>query len=240
MFDMFAFIFTKYFFKVNMDFTKVEDLIGYQFKNKLFLKEALTHKSNDENFNNERLEFLGDSVISLAVSEELLLKGANLDEGSLSIYRSKIVSRSNLSDIGAKLNLDKYLLASSALKNNQNLTNSVIGNTFEAVLGAVFLDAGYKKAKEIILSLLKIDFFSLAEDEQKDPKTRLQEFLQSSKQDLPEYLTVEKKSDAGNKFVSKVFIPNLSLDESGEGKTKKIAEQRAAEKILIKIISNGK
>ena len=240
MFDMFAFIFTKYFFKVNMDFTKVEDLIGYQFKNKLFLKEALTHKSNDENFNNERLEFLGDSVISLVVSEELLLKGANLDEGSLSIYRSKIVSRSNLSDIGAKLNLDKYLLASSALKNNQNLTNSVIGNTFEAVLGAVFLDAGYKKAKEIILSLLKIDFFSLAEDEQKDPKTRLQEFLQSSKQDLPEYLTVEKKSDAGNKFVSKVFIPNLSLDESGEGKTKKIAEQRAAEKILIKIISNGK
>ena len=223
-----------------MDFTKVEDLIGYQFKNKLFLKEALTHKSNDENFNNERLEFLGDSVISLAVSEELLLKEANLDEGSLSIYRSKIVSRSNLSDIGAKLNLDKYLLASSALKNNQNLTNSVIGNTFEAVLGAVFLDAGYKKAKEIILSLLKIDFFSLAEDEQKDPKTRLQEFLQSSKEDLPEYLTVEKKSAAGNKFVSKVFIPNLSLDESGEGKTKKIAEQRAAEKILIKIISNGK
>lgn len=223
-----------------MDFTKVEDLIGYQFKNKLFLKEALTHKSNDENFNNERLEFLGDSVISLVVSEELLLKGTNLDEGFLSIYRSKIVSRSNLSDIGAKLNLDKYLLASSALKNNQNLTNSVIGNTFEAVLGAVFLDAGYKKAKEIILSLLKIDFFSLAEDEQKDPKTRLQEFLQSSKEDLPEYLTVEKKSAAGNKFVSKVFIPNLSLDESGEGKTKKIAEQRAAEKILIKIISNGK
>ena len=240
MFDMFAFIFTKYFFKVNMDFTKVEDSIGYQFKNKLFLKEALTHKSNDENFNNERLEFLGDSVISLVVSEELLLKGTNLDEGFLSIYRSKIVSRSNLSDIGAKLNLDKYLLASSALKNNQNLTNSVIGNTFEAVLGAVFLDAGYKKAKEIILSLLKIDFFSLAEDEQKDPKTRLQEFLQSSKEDLPEYLTVEKKSAAGNKFVSKVFIPNLSLDESGEGKTKKIAEQRAAEKILIKIISNGK
>tara|TARA_E500000081_G_scaffold145862_1_gene168226 strand:- start:391 stop:1062 length:672 start_codon:yes stop_codon:yes gene_type:complete len=223
-----------------MDFIKVEDLIGYQFKNKLFLKEALTHKSNDENFNNERLEFLGDSVISLVVSEELLLKGTNLDEGFLSIYRSKIVSRSNLSDIGAKLNLDKYLLASSALKNNQNLTNSVIGNTFEAVLGAVFLDAGYKKAKEIILSLLKIDFFSLAEDEQKDPKTRLQEFLQSSKEDLPEYLTVEKKSAAGNKFVSKVFIPNLSLDESGEGKTKKIAEQRAAEKILIKIISNGK
>ena len=240
MFDMFAFIFTKYFFKVSMDFTKVEDLIGYQFKNKLFLEEALTHKSNNENFNNERLEFLGDSVISLVVSEELLLKGANLDEGSLSIYRSKIVSRSNLSDIGAKLNLDKYLLASSALKNNQNLTNSVIGNTFEAVLGAVFLDAGYKKAKEIILSLLKIDFFSLADDEQKDPKTRLQEFLQSSKEDLPEYLTVEKKSDAGNKFVSKVVIPNLSLDESGEGKTKKIAEQRAAEKILIKIISNGK
>lgn len=240
MFDMFAFIFTKYFFKVSMDFIKVEDLIGYQFKNKLFLKEALTHKSNDENFNNERLEFLGDSVISLVVSEELLLKGTNLDEGFLSIYRSKIVSRSNLSDIGAKLNLDKYLLASSALKNNQNLTNSVIGNTFEAVLGAVFLDAGYKKAKEIILSLLKIDFFSLAEDEQKDPKTRLQEFLQSSKEDLPEYLTVEKKSAAGNKFVSKVFIPNLSLDESGEGKTKKIAEQRAAEKILIKIISNGK
>ena len=240
MFDMFAFIFTKYFFKVSMDFTKVEDLIGYQFKNKLFLKEALTHKSNDENFNNERLEFLGDSVISLVVSEELLLKGTNLNEGFLSIYRSKIVSRSNLSDIGAKLNLDKFLLASSALKNNQNLTNSVIGNTFEAVLGAVFLDAGYKKAKEIILSLLKIDFFSLAEDEQKDPKTRLQEFLQSSKEDLPEYLTVEKKSAAGNKFVSKVFIPNLSLDESGEGKTKKIAEQRAAEKILIKIISNGK
>ncbi len=240
MFDMFAFIFTKYFFKVSMDFTKVEDLIGYQFKNKLFLEEALTHKSNNENFNNERLEFLGDSVISLVVSEELLFKGTSLDEGSLSIYRSKIVSRSNLSDIGAKLNLDKHLLASSALKNNQNLTNSIIGNTFEAVLGAVFLDAGYKKAKEIILSLLKIDFLSLAEDEQKDPKTRLQEFLQSSKEDLPEYLTVEKKSDAGNKFVSKVFIPNLSLDESGEGKTKKIAEQRAAEKILIKIISNGK
>ena len=141
-----------------MSLIELENSISYKFKNKKLLEEAITHKSINSDFNNERLEFLGDSVISLVVSEALHLKENYLDEGKLSIYRSKIVSRSALSKAGMNIKLDKYLKAGLALKNNQNLTETIIGNALEALIGAIFLDSDFLKAKEITLSILKIDF----------------------------------------------------------------------------------
>ena len=162
-----------------MSLAELENSIGYKFKNKKLLDEAITHKSVNSDFNNERLEFLGDSVISLVVSEALHFEESSLDEGKLSIYRSRIVSRSSLSKAGLKIKLDKYLQAGSALKNNQNLTETIIGNTLEALIGAIFLDSDFLKSKDITLSILDIDFSKLLLEELKYSKTILQEFLQS-------------------------------------------------------------
>ena len=223
-----------------MSLAELENSIGYKFKNKKLLDEAITHKSINSDFNNERLEFLGDSVISLVVSEALHFEESSLDEGKLSIYRSRIVSRSSLSKSGLKIKLDKYLHAGSALKNNQNLTETIIGNTLEALIGAIFLDSDFLKAKEITLSILDIDFSKLLLEEQKDSKTLLQEFLQSLDEDLPEYVTTEKKQNGEIYFVSKVTLPLHNVFGEGQGKSKKLAEQEAASNVLIMLNKDGK
>ena len=223
-----------------MSLAELENSIGYKFKNKKLLDEAITHKSINSDFNNERLEFLGDSVISLVVSEALHFEESSLDEGKLSIYRSRIVSRSSLSKAGLKIKLDKYLHAGSALKNNQNLTETIIGNTLEALIGAIFLDSDFLKAKEITLSILDIDFSKLLLEEQKDSKTLLQEFLQSLDEDLPEYATTEKKQNGEIYFVSKVTLPIHNVFGEGQGKSKKLAEQEAASNVLIMLNKDGK
>ena len=223
-----------------MSLTELENSIGYKFKNKKLLEEAITHKSVNSDFNNERLEFLGDSVISLVVSEALHFEESSLDEGKLSIYRSRIVSRSSLSKAGLKIKLNKYLHAGSALNNNQNLTETIIGNTLEALIGAIFLDSDFLKAKEITLSILDIDFSKLLLEEQKDSKTLLQEFLQSLDEDLPEYATTEKKQNGEIYFVSKVTLPKHNVFGEGQGKSKKLAEQEAASNVLIMLNKDGK
>ena len=223
-----------------MSLAELENSIGYKFKNKKLLDEAVTHKSINSDFNNERLEFLGDSVISLVVSEALHFEESSLDEGKLSIYRSRIVSRSSLSKAGLKIKLNKYLHAGSALNNNQNLTETIIGNTLEALIGAIFLDSDFLKAKEITLSILDIDFSKLLLEEQKDSKTLLQEFLQSLDEDLPEYVTTEKKQNGEIYFVSKVTLPIHDVFVEGKGKSKKLAEQEAASKVLIMLNKDGK
>ena len=223
-----------------MSLAELENSIGYKFKNKKLLDEAITHKSINSDFNNERLEFLGDSVISLVVSEALHFEESSLDEGKLSIYRSRIVSRSSLSKAGLKIKLDKYLQAGLALKNNQNLTETIIGNALEALIGAIFLDSDFLKAKEITLSILDIDFSKLLLEEQKDSKTLLQEFLQSLDEDLPEYVTTEKKQNGEIYFVSKVTLPIHNVFGEGQGKSKKLAEQEAASNVLIMLNKDGK
>ena len=223
-----------------MSLAELENSIGYKFKNKKLLDEAITHKSINSDFNNERLEFLGDSVISLVVSEALHYKESSLDEGKLSIYRSRIVSRSSLSKAGLKIKLNKYLHAGSALNNNQNLTETIIGNTLEALIGAIFLDSDFLKAKEITLSILDIDFSKLLLEEQKDSKTLLQEFLQSLDEDLPEYITTEKKQNGKIYFVSRVTLPIHNVFGEGQGKSKKLAEQEAASNVLIMLNKDGK
>ena len=223
-----------------MSLVQLENSIGYKFKNKKLLDEAITHKSINSKFNNERLEFLGDSVISLVVSEALHFEESSLDEGKLSIYRSRIVSRSSLSKAGLKIKLDKYLQAGLALKNNQNLTETIIGNTLEALIGAIFLDSDFLKAKEITLSILDIDFSKLLLEEQKDSKTLLQEFLQSLDEDLPKYKTTEKKQNGEIYFVSKVTLPIHNVFGEGQGKSKKLAEQEAASNVLIMLNKDGK
>jgi len=223
-----------------MSLTELENSIGYKFKNKKLLDEAITHKSINSDFNNERLEFLGDSVISLVVSEALYFEESSLNEGKLSIYRSRIVSRSSLSKAGLKIKLDEYLHAGSALKNNQNLTETIVGNTLEALIGAIFLDSDFLKAKEITLSILDIDFSKLLLEEQKDSKTLLQEFLQSLDEDLPEYVTTEKKQNGEIYFASKVTLPIHNIFGEGQGKSKKLAEQEAASNVLIMLNKDGK
>ena len=225
---------------MNNNLVNLEESIGYKFNNNSLLSEALTHKSFDNNFNNERLEFLGDAVISLVVSELLILKEKTLDEGKLSIFRSKIVSRSALSKIGLKVDLDQYLKAGPALENNQNLTEIIVGNTLEAIIGAIFLDSDFEMAKKITLSILNIDFSSLMSNEQKDSKTLLQEFLQASNEALPNYVTTESDRNGSLTFISEVHLSNFNISGRGEGKSKKIAEQHAAAEALNILTKNDK
>ena len=225
---------------MNNNLVNLEESIGYKFNDNSLLSEALTHKSFDNNFNNERLEFLGDAVISLVVSELLISKEKTLDEGKLSIFRSKIVSRSALSKIAVKVDLDQYLKAGPALENNQNLTEIIVGNTLEAIIGAIFLDSDFEMAKKITLSILNIDFSSLMSNEQKDSKTLLQEFLQASNETLPNYVTTESDRNGSLTFISEVRLPNFNISGRGEGKNKKIAEQHAAAEALNILTKNDK
>ena len=145
-----------------------------------------------------------------------------------------------MSKIGLKVDLDQYLKAGPALENNQNLTEIIVGNTLEAIIGAIFLDSDFEMAKKITLSILNIDFSSLMSNEQKDSKTLLQEFLQASNEALPNYVTTESDRNGSLTFISEERLPNLNISGRGEGKSKKIAEQHAAAEALNILTKNDK
>tara|TARA_B100000945_G_scaffold13994_1_gene10624 strand:- start:2986 stop:3651 length:666 start_codon:yes stop_codon:yes gene_type:complete len=218
-----------------MKFNSLEEIINYKFRNKDLLEQSLTHSSHEPEKNNERLEFLGDSIISLVVSKFLSLRLEFEDEGRLSIYRSKIVSRENLSKVASDLKLENYLITGTSFKNNNNKTNSILGNAFEALMGAVFLDSNYEQVEKIILFHLNIDLINLSSFEAKDPKTLLQEKLQSLKEELAIYSTEEMIDPAEGKFLCRLSHQNLKLNSKGIGSSKKTAEQHAAKEMLLKI-----
>ena len=218
-----------------MNFNSLEEILNYKFSNKKLLEQSLTHSSQELEKNNERLEFLGDSIISLVVSKFLSLSLEFEDEGKLSIYRSKIVSRENLSKVASDLKLKDYLISGRSLKNNENKTDSILGNAFEALMGAIFLDSDYEQAEKIILFHLNIDLINLSLSEAKDSKTLLQEKLQSLREELAIYSTEEITDSAENKFLCRLTHQNLKLNSKGIGPSKKIAEQIAAKRMLLKI-----
>jgi len=218
----------------------LEKKIGYCFQDKNLLKTALTHSSfaNEHKGsgmeNNERLEFLGDSVLSLAVSEFMYKNYKRYPEGTLTKMRASTVCEQALYKDAKEIDLGAYLyLGKGEEATNGRERMSILADAFEALIGAVYLDGGFEKTKEIIMPLLK-DTIVAAEKGKafKDCKTILQEIVQKNKEEVLEYVLVSESGPDHNKSFQVEVHLNSNVIGSGAGKSKKEAEQNAAQEAL--------
>ncbi len=225
------------------DEKEVENQIKYTFKNKNLLKRALTHRSSvkDKKLSNERLEFLGDAVLELVVTEFLINNYPTIDEGKLSKIRAASVNTQALSKIARKLNLSKYIIVGKSEKKEGIVNNdSILEDTFEAIVGAIYLDRGLEKARKFIELHLVDTIKTIAEKGIIfDYKTHLQELTQKMFGCLPTYEIVKEEGQEHNKtFYCDVFVDNVKYG-SGTGKSKKEAEKNAAKEAVEKLEKNG-
>ncbi|MBU3668881.1 MAG: ribonuclease III [Candidatus Taylorbacteria bacterium] len=223
-----------------MDFSVFEQSINLVFKNKDLLKQAFIHRSYlNENRtlkleHNERLEFLGDAVLELVITDYLFNKYPTKPEGDLTAYRSSLVNSNTLSAAAEKIGINSFLLLSKGeAKDTGRARQYILANTFEAVVGAIYLDQGYAAAAEFI----KAQLFELIDDIVKnqkfiDAKSRFQEVAQERVGVTPMYKLIKETGPDHNKiFTVAVFLRDEQV-VTGEGKSKQEAEQSAAEKAL--------
>jgi ribonuclease-3 len=208
--------------------------IDYRFNDPQLLREALTHRSLGAG-NNERLEFLGDSVLSMVVAMRLYELRPDAQEGDLSRMRARLVRGSTLAEVAAGIDLGQQVkLGEGELKSGGFRRASILADAFEALLGAIFIDGGYRACRQVILQLFDPLIAGLPDAEDlKDPKTRLQEWLQARGRALPEYTLVaeEGAEHAKNFSVSCRLTDDGTLVEQ-DGRSRRKAEQAAAAKIL--------
>ena len=213
-----------------MDLKLLCNRLGYNFKQLALLRQALTHRSYGVP-HNERLEFLGDSVLSLAISTKLFQDFPQLSEGELSRSRAHFVREQTLHGIAQSLDLGKYLLLGEGeLKSGGAQRPSILADALEAIMGAVYLDNGFAEAEHVIHNLYQPLLAQLdPRHVGKDPKTQLQEFLQAKRIPLPQYVIVKTTGEAHEqRFRVECRIPDLSITTHGEGTSKRNAEQEAA------------
>ena len=218
---------------------KLQKNFSYEFKDISLLKQALTHRSVSKN-NNERLEFLGDSVLGCVISEELYIRYPLIDEGQLSRLRSHLVRGQTLANLAKTLNISESLtLGQGELKRGGFRRESILADAFEAILGAIFLDSDYLIVKRIILELFD-DLLNQAkpEDSLKDFKTQLQELLQKKGYSLPSYELIQTKGKDHNAiFYVSCTVTELNLKSEKNAKSIKRAEQACAQSILEEILN---
>jgi ribonuclease-3 len=213
---------------------ELQKSLGYQFKNEKLITEALTHRSYSKDFNNERLEFLGDAVMDLIVGEYLFFIFPKAEEGILSKLRAALVNEESFTRLAKKLNLGYYLLLSNAEENNEGREKpSILSSAFEALIGALYLEAGFEKTKEIALNLLKNVYPTITPEELlKDYKTNLQEITQAHFGEVPEYRVINTFGpDHKKEFEIAVYIQGKKY-ASAKGKSKKVAQQEGAKKTI--------
>jgi len=217
----------------------LESRLRYEFRNAELLRQALTHRSHSAT-HNERLEFLGDSVLNCAVAALLFQRFGKLDEGDLSRVRANLVKQQSLYEIAQALNISEGLrLGEGELRSGGFRRPSILADTLEAILGAIFLDGGFEAAQTVIKRLYvpildHIDPRTLG----KDSKTLLQEYLQGHKIALPTYTVVATHGAAHNQqFEVECTVPKLDVKVSGSGASRRAAEQAAAKKALEEVIA---
>jgi ribonuclease-3 len=220
-----------------MQINELEKSLGYQFENKKLITEALTHRSYKKDVNNERLEFLGDAVMDLIVGEYLFALFPKAEEGILSKLRAALVNEDSFTRLAKRLNLGKFLYLSPAEENNNGREKpSILSSAFEAVIGAIYLEAGFDTAKEVALRLLKEEFPIITPEELlKDYKTTLQEITQAHFGVVPEYKLISASGpDHKKEFEIGVFIQDKEYARA-KGKSKKTAQQEGA-RLTIEIL----
>ena len=210
--------------------------LGYSFKDQNLLELALTHKSYSNSLNNERLEFLGDSILNSIISEYLFSRFTNQKEGLLTRMRAFLVKAETLTIKAEELSLEKIIKLSKGTANlSKDRKNSILEGAFEAVIGAIFLDGGWDSSKEITLKAFSKNLEALSEDMSfKDPKTELQELFQSKKIELPKY----DLEDLGNSnFSCRVNYKDMIFKSSGT--SKRIAQTNVAMQLLAYMNQNN-
>ena len=213
----------------------LEKTLGYKFKNEKLIIEALTHKSHKQPYDNERLEFLGDAVLDLVVGEYLFNKFPNSDEGKLSKIRASLVNEEGFNKLARSINLGDYIYLSNAEENNGGREKpSLLSNAFEAVIGAIYLEAGLKKAEEISIALIEKNHKDISLDSLfRDFKTTLQELTQARFGQTPEYKVIASRGpDHQKEFEVAVIIEEKEYARA-TGKSKKIAQQVAAQEAVM-------
>jgi len=226
------------------NFQEFYKIILYNFRDENLLKMALTHPSlnnkNPQNFNYERLEFLGDKVLSLVIGEYLMNKFPNENEGNLSKRHASLVAGATLAQIATKINLPEMIILSfgeQKIGGNQNKNN--LENALEALIGAIYLDANFEEAKKFILNFWQ-EFFDKNILPPQDCITKLQELIQAKLKKLPKYFT-EKKGGLDHQpiFISTLEIEGLNQKFCAEGKSKKEAQKNVAQYALNFIEKNN-
>lgn len=217
-----------------VDHSRLLRKLEVEFTDIALFTQALTHRSAASR-NNERLEFVGDAVLGLAVAEALYQRYPHADEGELSRYRARLVRRETLAEIGRELDLGDYLyLGSGELKSGGFRRESILADALESIIGAVYLDLGYEAAAALVLRVLGERIDELDDiDELKDAKTRLQEYLQARQLELPEYEVRDVRGQPHDQTFSVVCrIPDYDHSVTGEGRSRRRAEQQAAQRAL--------
>lgn len=215
--------------------------IDYQFKTPQLLEEAVTHRSKGA-LNNERLEFLGDAILGFVVAEDLFSRFPTVAEGVLTRYRASLVKKETLASMAREYRLGDYLrLGPGELKSGGFRRDSILADAMEAIIGALYLDGGMAKARDFVLRSLGNRFDALpAGDALKDPKTRLQEFLQQRSQPLPEYTVLATHgSEHAQQFEVQCVVAGLNQPTIGLGASRRKAEQAAAERALEQLLNGA-
>jgi len=215
-----------------MTLKDLQTQLCYVFKDETLLELALTHKSYSNSLNNERLEFLGDSILNSIISEYLFSRFTNQKEGLLTRMRAYLVKAETLTIKAEELSLEKLIKLSKGTANlSKERKNSILEGAFEAVIGAIFIDGGWNASKEITLKTFSKNLEALSEDMSfKDPKTELQELFQSNKIELPKY---ELEDLGNNNFLCTVNYDEMMFRSSGA--SKRIAETNVAMQLLAYI-----
>lgn len=212
--------------------------IGYHFNDESLLLQALTHRSA-KGVHNERLEFLGDSILGFVIAEALYQQFPKHDEGDLTRMRSSLVKGVTLAELGRHFMLGEHLiLGAGELKSGGHKRDSILEDTVEAIIGAVYLDSGQSACKKLILHWFEERLSVIKPgNEQKDPKTRLQEFLQGRKIALPDYEVTEITGQSHNQQFT-VCCTTSVIDKVviAKGTSRRKAEQSAAQQVLDLII----
>lgn len=216
---------------------RLEERINYHFSNKMYLKTALTHSSyaNEERGlkSNERLEFLGDSVLSIIVSQYLFELYKNKQEGDLTKLRASLVCEKTLAEFARSIDLGGHLLLGRGEQNSGGRERpSILSDAFEAVIAAIFLDGGMEEAKKFVLSFVIEELKKPVARTISDYKTTLQEIVQQNGEERLEYVLVaETGPDHNKRFTVEVHL-NSNVIGKGSGRSKKLAEQQAARQAL--------
>lgn len=212
------------------DYTRLYKALAYQFNQADYLTTALTHRSAGSP-NNERLEFLGDALLNCIMAKTLFDRFPVAREGELTRLRATLVKRETLVKVAVFLELGKYLLLGEGeLKTGGGRRPSILADAMEATIGAIYLDGGFSNCQQVILQLWHQYIENLSPKKIcKDPKTRLQEYLQGQQAELPIYNVLEVVGDSHDQcFKVECIVPGLSKPTYGNGETRRYAEQNAA------------
>lgn len=222
----------------NPSYKKLEDIIGYAFKREHYLERALTHSSTNDDYNYQRLEFLGDRVLGLVISHALFEEFRGENEGGLAKRHTVLVQGSTLAIIAQAHNLGDFIILSDSERDaGGQMNENILADVVEALLGAVYLDGGYEAAQKVVLKLWG-DNIKTLEHAPVDPKTELQEWVQARGLELPNYQILEKSGpDHAPDFIVQVAIQGYD-PVSANGPSRRQAEKTVARKMLKTLRAN--